>query len=155
VSIEALDAALYRGQQQQPATDPRVDQLFAQMEQAKHQRAQQEAQAADDAVVEFAKTHEFTDDVREDMADIIEIAERRGQKLDLETAYKRAIGMNEEISNVVRQREAAKQATTAKAATSKARAAASSVRSSGPPPKGGPAQATIEDEIRAAMEELS
>ena len=157
VPIDALDAALagqpYQGSHQQTYQDPRVDQLFAQMEQAKQQRAQQEAQAADDAVEAFGSDKEFFADVREDMADIIELSEKRGQKIDLETAYARALKMNDEISKVMSQREAAKQASTAKAATMKAKAAASSVRSSGPPPKGGPQKATIEDEIRAAMEE--
>jgi hypothetical protein len=153
IPIDALDAALagqpYQGPAQQgPVQDPRVDQLFAQIEQAKAQRAQQEAHQADEAVSQFGADKEFFDDVREDMADLIEAAERRGQKLDLEVAYQKALRLNDEIAQVMRQREEAKAVTTAKAATSKARAAASSVRSSGPP---SPVRATSND-LRASLE---
>ena len=157
VPIQALDAAL-AGQPVRPQgpaqyQDPRVDQLMAQIEQAKAQRAQAESEAADREVEEFGTDKEFFDDVRETMADLIEIAEKRGQKLDLETAYKRAVSMDDEISAVIRQREAAKSAATAKAATSKAKAAASSVRTSGPPPKGGPGSESLRDAIAAAFDE--
>jgi hypothetical protein len=159
VPIDALDAQLagqpYQGQQQQPMQDPRVDQLFAQMEQAKQQRVQQEAQQADEAVTTFGADKEFFDDVREDMADIIEIAEKRGQKMDLEVAYKRAIGMNEEISGIMRQREAAKAAATTKVATQRSKAAASSVRGSGPPAATPPGMGSLEDEVRAAWEQAT
>lgn len=157
VPIEALDAAL-AGQPvpaQAPVQDPRVDQLLQQIEMAKRDRAEREAAEADSLISEFGSDKEFFDDVRQDMADLIEVAERRGQKMDLETAYKRAIAMNDEISAIMRQREEAKAATTAKAATSKAKAAASSVRSSGPPQRSPAPGASLRDELASAWEQLS
>jgi hypothetical protein len=158
VPIDGLDAALagqpYQGPQHAPV-DPRVDQLFAQIEQAKAQRAQQEAQSADEAVQSFGSDKEFFNDVRDDMADLIEVAERRGQKLDLETAYRRALAMNDEISKVVQQREAAKSAGNAKASTQRAKAAASSVRSSGPAPKAATGNESLREAIEAAWDDSS
>ena len=157
VPIEVLDAALagqpYQGQQ--APHDPRVDQLFAQIEQAKQQRVQQEAQAADDAVTAFGASKEFFDDVRDDMADIIEMSERKGKKLDLDTAYNRALRMNDEIVAVMRQREEAKSVANGKASTQRAKSAASSIRSSGPPPKGGAPGASLRDTLAEAWEDAS
>jgi hypothetical protein len=154
VPIEALDAALagqpMPQQAQQQFRDPRLDGLLQQIEQSKTQRAANEAAEADSAVTEFGAAKEFFADVRDDMADIIELAEKRGQKMDLEAAYKRACGMNDEISTVVRQREAAKAAATGKAATQRSKAASSSVKSSGPPPTGGPEAESLREQLWAA-----
>ena len=154
VPIEALDSALAGQPIRSPAQvlDPRVDQLFADIERAKSERARNEAAAADNEVSEFGASHEFFPDVREDMADIIEMAERRGQKIDLESAYKRAVAMNEEISGIMRQREAAKSSPTARAATARARAASSSVRTVGPPAKSGPESTNLRDALESAWE---
>ena len=67
----------------------------------------------------FSAAHEFYEDVREDMADLMEMAGRRGQTMDLDTAYKRAISMNDDIQGVVTGRkEQAQLAAKKKAAVS-------------------------------------
>lgn len=133
VPIEALDAALAGeappAQQQAPYRDPRVDQLFATIEQAKAQRAQAlQAEAA--KAIQGVQEQEFFDDVREEMADILEVAARRGVAMTLEDAYNRAIALHPEISKVLSQREAAKAAANAQASTQRAKAASTSVKGS-------------------------
>jgi hypothetical protein len=65
----------------------------------------QERSAA--AVQEFSAKAEFLDDVREDMADLLEGAARRGVALTMEEAYDRACHMNPDIRRVLQQRESA------------------------------------------------
>jgi hypothetical protein len=90
--------------------------------------AQQKQAEAAKSVQEVAQ-EEFFEDVRQDMADLIEVAQRRGVALTLKDAYTRAVGLHPEISKVVSQRAAAAARTPA-GATQRARAASSSVRSS-------------------------
>lgn len=127
---QALDGQPQQAQQAQPAyRDPRVDQLLANLQRASQQRQQSIHQKHATDVEAFAKTHEFFDDVREDMAEFVEIAERRGRDLSMEDAYNRAIRLHPEIDNVLRQREAAKNAANAQASTQRAKAAGSSIKS--------------------------
>lgn len=138
VDIGALDSVLSGEAQATPHTpaeyrDPRVDILMQQLQaqqrnqtQAVQQKAAQEVEAAKGEL-------EFLDDVREDMADLIEVASRRGVELSLKDAYTRAVAMNGELSAILEQRKAAQAAETANAATQRAKAASSSVRSSPAP----------------------
>lgn len=113
---------------QQMMQDPRVDQLFARLEQAQRSRVEQVQQNAVSEVEQFGTGKEFFDDVREDMADLIELAANRGLDLSLNDAYDRACQMHPEIRKVLAARAAAQQAGTAQRSTAQARAAASSVR---------------------------
>lgn len=134
VPIDALDAALSgeapQAQQAPPQyRDPRVDQLFATIEQAKAAKAQQ-LQAEAQKALSTVQEQEFFEDVREEMADILEVAARRGVAMSVEDAYNRAIALHPEISKVLSQREAAKAAANAQASTQRAKAASASVRGS-------------------------
>lgn len=165
IPIEALDAALagqpapqQAGQGGPQHMDPRT--LAAQVEQQVVQRLQQQrvqaarAKATQEAE-SFAQQAEFFDDVREDVADMLELAGRRGVALSLEEAYARATKMHPEVSKVLQQREAAKQANATQASTQRARAAASSVRSQ---PATGPAAsapADLRGSIAASIERLT
>lgn len=137
VPIEALDAALVGQPQQQqaqaPYRDPRVDQLMAEIESAKAARGQQLQATVQQEIGQFAEK-EFFEDVREDIADILEMNAKRGVAMTLEEAYNRACRIHPEVSRALSQREAAKQAATATAATQQAKRAASSIKSS---PSGG------------------
>lgn len=136
--------------------DPRVDQLFAGLEQAKQQRAASSQAAVLSEIEAFASKHEFFEDVRNDVADMMEMAARRGQPLTLEAAYERALKLHPEISGVLAQREAAKKVADAKASAARARAAGSSVRSSPAPTVGDEARPkTIRDSINASLAALS
>jgi hypothetical protein len=56
---------------------------------------------------EFSQQAEFLDDVRMDMADLIDLASARGRKLSLQQAYDTACRMNPEISRVLESRKTA------------------------------------------------
>ena len=75
-----------------------------QYQQNQQQTYQQQTQSAEQEIAQFGEQHEFFEDVREDMADLIEMAEKRGQSLSLEQAYERACAINPEISKVLDQR---------------------------------------------------
>jgi hypothetical protein len=159
VPIDALDSFL-AGQSVSDTTDPPVDPRQW-IEQAKQELAQQIQEAAQQQaiahesvnVAKFSESAEFINDVRDTMADLLEVASRRGLDLSLEDAYHRACMMDPEIAKVLRQREQAQ--TAQPAATQKARVASSSVRSQpagiqSPEPDG----RSIADDLRAVMAEL-
>lgn len=141
VSPQDLDAALVRRiqgggmqqapQQQAPYRDPRVDQLFQTLEQAKTQREQQAMEEAAATAEKFGESHEFFGDVREEMADLLEVWGKRGltqpTEQDLERAYNIVCSNNAEIAAVLEQRKAAEAARTTQQATARAKVAAKSI----------------------------
>lgn len=106
-------------QQPQQFRDPRFDQLMSSLQQRQAAKLQQE-------VAEFSSSAEFYEDVREDMADHMEAAARRGQSLSIKEAYDRACYANPEIRTILTQRQSSQ--ANAQASTQRARAASSSVR---------------------------
>jgi hypothetical protein len=116
VNIGALDTALaqlFGGQVpqqgfQQPQTfkDPRLDELLGAIEQTKAQREQEleHRQLTEINTFRTNPKNEFFDDLRPDIADLLEINARRGVKMTLDEAYTRAAAMHPEISKVVQQR---------------------------------------------------
>lgn len=155
VDIGLLDGALAgqaqapNGQQAAPQyRDPRVDQLFAQINQAQTQRAQSMQQKAQSDIDAMAAKLEFFEDVRQDMADVLEMAARRGVTMSPEDAYNRAIRMHPEVSKVLAQREQAQAANAQAASTMQRRAASVSVRTR----PAGPTPAPAPNDLRAALE---
>lgn len=156
VPIEDLDRALsgeapQQGQAQQagPMRDPRFDQFLQGLEQRKAAKQQAEVQKFISEAEAFAASPEgeFFEDVRADVTDIIEMAHRRGLNIGLQEAYNRAVKLNPDVSRVLEQRQAAKQAANAQASTLQARNAASSVKSQ----PAGPQTAGEPDDIRGAL----
>lgn len=162
VPIDALDAALsgqspqvqQPHQQQGAYRDPRVDQILAMAQQAQQSRQQQMSQSAAQELAAVQQL-EFYEDVREDMADIIESRARRGVEVKPQQAYDLAVRMHPDISGIIQQRESAKAAANAQASTQRAKAAAASVKTR---PAGigntsdGPR--TMRDDILAARDSL-
>lgn len=120
VDIEELDSALVGGGgDSQANADPQqamfkkmldermgpINELMANAQNIKDQQSQQSSGKAQNAVVEFAKGAEFLSDVREDMADIIELADKRGVQLTLQQAYDRACAGQPDIAGVIEQRK--------------------------------------------------
>lgn len=107
--------------------------MFEFMETVKTGRQQAEERARSEAQAEIERISEkpFFEDVREDMADIMEVATRRGREMTLEQAYNQAVKMHPEISGILSQREAAAKArnpvSEAAATLARARKAASTV----------------------------
>ncbi len=168
IDIEALDGALVGEapqQQGQQGMDPSyvqnlVQQQLAPLFQAAQQRqqaVQQEAvQAATQTVEQFASTHEYYGDVRQIMADVIEVAERSGVEMSLDDAYKHACTLHPEVSRVMlaRQQGAAAQQLTAQAR--KAKGSAVSVK--GGAPVGNPDRAepsSVRESIEYAISNLT
>jgi hypothetical protein len=164
VDVNALANALdgqpvqpLHGQSGQPQQgmyqDPRVDALFQQLEQAKQARIEQTVQAATSEVEQFGSDKEFFPDVREDMADLLEVAAKRGIDMSLEQAYDRACLMRPEIAKVLEARKAAENAGTARQSTQRARIAASSVRGT-PATASTPKPEDLRGAIEAAFEQV-
>jgi hypothetical protein len=158
--IGQLDAVL-AGQQvqvdpQQAAFQQALDQRLAPMQQMlnQFQQAQQYAQErtsnqAQSEVMNFLQTAEFGEDVRQEMADLLELANRRGENITLTDAYRRACLSNDRIVEVLKRRQAATQAQASTDAARRARSAAVQVSSSAAP-MGQPVEGT--NDVRSAIE---
>lgn len=141
--IDALDSALAgqtpRVDPQQAAIDQVLNQrlapiqnMFQQFQQVQEQQQQRVAQQTLSEVEQFLNRAEFGNDVREDMADLIEAAHRRGQSMTLKQAYDKACMLNDSVSKVVQQRRMAQGAQAQTQAAQRARSAAVSVSGSAP-----------------------
>jgi len=164
VDINALDSAL-AGVAPQAQADPRqavnqaVQQALLPIYQAAQQRQQMVAQQADGAarteLEAFAANpkNRFFNDLRNDMADMVDMAANQGRDLSLQEAYDRAGMLHPEISKIMiaeRQGANAQQLT---AAAQKAKASAVSVRGTAPVGNpGGPEPSSIRESIEAAIE---
>ena len=157
--IEMLDQALVG---QTPQIDPREQAIRAQVEQeiapvrqfmnelnqAKQQQEMQLQQAAGGEVQGFLAQHEFAMDVKDDMADLIEMASRRGREMSLEEAYDRACRAHPEISKIFAKRDQATAAASRNQVAQRARAASVSV---GGAPTPQPSSGNGQD-LRSALE---
>lgn len=134
--------------QQQAPRDPRVDMLLARMEQARQQNQASKEARLEREVEKLAATAPYFEDVREQMASIIEVWNGQGKVSEdnlpeiIKKAYDVAVRMDDNIAEAERQRADAEKAKAAQAEVEKARAAASSIRGqptiggNGPAPKG-------------------
>lgn len=162
VSVDAIADAL-EGKQAAPGAqqqhgeyrDPRVDQLLQRFQQAEQQQRQRLTSTAQQELEAFQAKAEFLEDVRDTVADMMEVAAKRGISLTLEDAYNRAVALHPEVSRVVEQRKAANAATASTVATQQARRAASSVRSEPAPVAAPSGKGRPLDDVMAAAQSLS
>lgn len=157
--IEQLDSALAG---QAPKVDPQqsaieqalnqklapVQQMLSQFQQAQAQQQQLAQQQAVNEVEQFLARAEFGNDVREDMADVLEVAQRRGINMTLQDAYKKAVMMNDQVRSVLTQRVQAQKAQSSTQAAQRAKSVAVSVSGAAPV---GSMQAPAAD-VRSAIE---
>ena len=157
--IEQLDSALAG---EVPKSDPvqsqvqqvlqqqlaPVQQFMSQFQQQQAQMQQASAQEAAKEVQGFIAKAEFGEDVREDMADIMELSQRRGREVTLQDAYRQACLTNPRVRSVLESRAKAKAGQATTGAAAKAKSAAVSV--TGGPSLAGPAKQS--DDIRSAIE---
>jgi hypothetical protein len=141
-------------QEPQPYRDPRVDQLLAQVEQAKSQRQEALASEAQRLIMEI-QGEEFFGDVKDAMADILEIAAKRGVAMTPKEAYNRAVWADPRVAEVLQQRQAAKQAGNPNGSTLRSVAAASSVRGSPAVAAGATQPQSLRGDVEAALEKLA
>lgn len=151
---QALAERLRREMQQQ--LQP-VMQHFNRMQGARQQALQRINTDAGTEVESFSTDgqHEFFDDVRADMADIIDLYTARGASISLQDAYDRAIRINPQVSEIFTKRAEAERVNAAAAAAQRARRTAASISGS-PAPAGagpGPAGDSRRAEIEAAWEQ--
>lgn len=174
VDVNALDHAL-SGRVQQTANpqfqqqqmlsqllDQRLQPIQQFLGQFQEMRAQSETRTAEQLRGDLeafasAPENEFFEHVREDMADILEAAARRGTQMSLQDAYKRATLAHPQIADILSQRALAQSASQQTAAAQRSRNASASL-----PSGGAPSQAREEDEgddvrsaIQASIRQLS
>ena len=116
VDVQTLDAVLSNSPTPPEANNQNLDsllneklapyqQFMQQQQQAMQQQAIQSQQNAQASVNDFATNAEFINDVRLDMADLMDMAANRGQEMSLQDAYNKACAMNPQISKILADRE--------------------------------------------------
>lgn len=155
--IRALDSTL-AGAAPQQQVDPYVAQMeqrMRQMEQVfqqqQYQQTQQVETGAQNEVMQFMETAEFGADLREEMADLIELAAQRGHNMSLQEAYDRACWANPEIRNILAERQARERAQQQSQVAQKAKSAAVSVGGSPAFNAAQEAPSSLRDAIEFAM----
>lgn len=160
VDVGALDTAL-SGQMPDPNDQTAVlermleerlaplQQYFGNAQTQEQQRTAQLQTAAMDEVKTFAKDAEFLNDVRMEMADLIDMAAKRGVGLTLQEAYDKACMLNPEVSSIIRQRQQQQHQQTMQ----QKRKAASSVTGQQVGAGGGGTPASLRDSIASAWDE--
>lgn len=105
-------------------------QMQMMQQQQRNTQQQAEAQQFKTEMEQFAAdpNNEFFEDVRNDMADLMDMAASRGQQLTLADAYTKACGLNDQVSKVLAQRAAAEAARKNKKEVKKKKKAASSIK---------------------------
>ena len=165
VSIEDLDAAIVasmKGQQQEPQgfdsnyvnqlVQQQLQQALAPIYQERQQREQQVVQQASQTVEQMSldPRYPYFDDVRQEMADLIEVASRRGVAMSLEDAYTKAVAINPDVSGQQVRQAAMTNANSQHQQAQRAKLAASSV--SGAPASGGSNAFAGDGSLRGAIE---
>jgi hypothetical protein len=129
-------------------SDPRTDALW--------QRELQQQQAAEAAAVRevqtFIDSKEFGNDVKEDMADLIAMADQRGVDLTLEDAYSRAIAINPDVQKVISGRAQAESAQGQQQSIRRKKRAAKQLSSGSPSPASEGSKGSLEDDLNAAWD---
>jgi hypothetical protein len=115
VDIQALDSVL-AGQAPEQGSNAQfedmidqrmqpVNQLMDQLTQMQQTQNQSTMDTATASVNDFAKNAEFMNDVRHDMADLVDMAAKRGQTVTLQQAYDKACTLNPEICTILDKRK--------------------------------------------------
>ena len=121
VDVEVLDKVLAGGGHQMTnrgsaAVDPQIMQALQpvygfmnEVQQARQQRQARQYQEAEE-LIEKNADKPFFDDLSDDMADIMEIAAKRGVVMSLDQAYEKAVALNPEVSKIISSQRAQEQA---------------------------------------------
>lgn len=166
IDIGELDNVLSNqgyGQQQQPqqnGSNPDIERLIAermapvnqflqQQNQQKQWQEQQERQQATQTVESFSQGAEFINDVRMDMADLLDMASARGQSMTIQEAYNKACAIHPEISGIMKQREEQQRLMGTQNAMQRKRTAASSISGR----QSGPTSGRGNDSLRGSIED--
>lgn len=162
VDIQALDSVL-AGQPVEEGSNAQLESMLDQrmqpvndwmsmMAQNHHQQNQTVQDNATASVNEFAKTNEFLNDVRHDMADLVDMAAKRGQTITLQQAYDKACMLNPEISTVLDKRKSDEALLGGAKAIAAKEAAAGGLNGKQTGTGGGGAPLSLRDQISSAWD---
>jgi hypothetical protein len=126
--------------------------MMGQQNAYQEQQAQQRQEQANTEVRDFGQTAEFLGDVRHDMADMIEMAAKRGQQMSVQQAYDKACAINPQISSVIQERQKHAQLTGSNNSMAAKRQAASSVNGTRGGTGGGGENMTMRDTLSASWD---
>lgn len=119
VDIQTLDDVLSKRPARQNAPAPGdlpapvaaalrpIHQFMSQAEQQRAQQLQQINQQAEQVVSQMSEQLPFFEDLREEMADLMEVAASRGRAMTVEDAHRIAVNANPQIKKILDQRERA------------------------------------------------
>ena len=132
-----------------------VQSALAPVLRGQQEAAQREEEDAVSAIDQFAQDpkNEFFEDVKDEMADLLEMAAKRGQKMDLSTAYNRAILAHSDIADIVSQRKLQERTSAASSAAAAARRKAVSITGAPANESANPGN-SIRDALNNAIETL-
>lgn len=82
-----------------------VQQFMGQMNQNAQQQQNQQREQINNELAAFAQKNEFYTDVRGEMADMLDMAGKRGVEMSLQDAYNRCISLRPDIQNIVNARQ--------------------------------------------------
>ncbi len=129
-----------------------INDFMGTVQQGRQEQAHEVNQEASTELGTFQESHsEFYEDLREDMADLMEMATNRGRTMSLEQAYTHAANAHPEIGPILKQRVAAEAGKLDPAAAAAKRNAASSIRGSA---NSGDSLQADPNDMRATMTEL-
>jgi len=116
------------------------------------EQGQQVMQTVDAEIAELERTAEFLNDVRDDVADILELYANRGRTITMKEAYDRAVAMNPELQKIIKSREDAEKIKANAVRIDEKRRAAASVHGSGAGMAKVPAGSSIRESLEAAWD---
>jgi hypothetical protein len=164
VDINTLDSAIVGAapsQQDQQSNEVQrlvaeqmapFQEMMGQQNAYKHQQEQQRVNSANTEVAEFSTKAEFLNDVRHDMADLIQMAGSRGQHMTMQDAYDKCCAMNPQIAGVLAERAQRTALTGGSNTMAAKRLAASSVNGTRGGSGGGGTAMSMHDTISAAWD---
>jgi len=126
--------------------------MMGQQNAYQEQQAQQRQEQANTEVRDFGQTAEFLGDVRHDMADMIEMAAKRGQQMSVQEAYDKSCIINPQINAIQQERQKHAQLTSSNNSMAAKRLAASSVNGTRGGSGGGGSNMSMRDTIAASWD---
>lgn len=128
------------------------EQMLGQQNAYAQQQKTQVQEAANREVQEFSQQAEFLNDVRHDMADLVDMAAKRGYNMPLKEAYDKACAFNPEVSAIMNERQKRASLTANNNSIASKRNAASSVNGRQIGGGGANPNASIRDSIASAWD---
>jgi hypothetical protein len=129
-----------------------INQVMEQLNQLQAGKQQQSQVAAAAEITQFGQQAEFLGDVRNDMADLIDMAASRGYDMPLQEAYDKACALNPQIQAVLNQRKSAAELQAGQNSLAAKQAAGSSVVGRPAGSGGGTQGMSLHDTLAAAWD---